>query len=363
MIDRLAVPFYDPGLSYEANFAEGPFGAFAKGEVFEQPGEPEHDFLGHKVYVPFGIPAGPLLNGTFVKAAFAQGFDLCVYKTVRSREYPCHPWPNVLAVHPQGDLTLRMASQPLVADTHYSEPLSITNSFGVPSRSPDWWQEDMSRAVQATGKGQLLIGSFQGTKSAGGSGAFIDDYALAARLVQETGAPILEANLSCPNEGVGGLLCFDVEGATRLVGAVKDEIGNTPLLLKLAYFSDNELLRQLVKGVGSLVQGFSAINTIPAAVIDRQGNQALPGEGRLRSGICGSAIAWAGLDMVSRLSQLRNELGLDYTIVGVGGVRKPQDYRHYRQAGADAVMSATGAIWHPFLAGHIKHAILRRSHG
>jgi tRNA-dihydrouridine synthase len=32
----------------------------------------------------------------------------------------------------------------------------------------------------------------------------------------------------------------------------------------------------------------------------------------------------------------------------------PQDYFDYRQAGADAVMSATGAMWNPHLAQEIK---------
>jgi tRNA-dihydrouridine synthase len=32
----------------------------------------------------------------------------------------------------------------------------------------------------------------------------------------------------------------------------------------------------------------------------------------------------------------------------------PQDYFDYRQAGADVVMSATGAMWNPYLAQEIK---------
>ena len=82
--------------------------------------------------------------------------------------------------------------------------------------------------------------------------------------------------------------------------------------------------------------------------------QALPGKGRDRSGVCGSAIRGAGLDMVSRLAAIRERLGLDYAIIGVGGVVAPEDYRAYRAAGADAVMSATGAMWDAELARKIK---------
>src|SRR6266568_8032487 len=102
---KLNPPFYDPEKTYEENFTDGPFGAFADGEIYEQKGKPQHDFLGQKVFLPFGIPAGPLINGAFVKAALDKGFDIPVYKTVRTRKYQCSPWPNVLAVKIDGDLT------------------------------------------------------------------------------------------------------------------------------------------------------------------------------------------------------------------------------------------------------------------
>src|SRR3989344_7618981 len=96
----LREPFYDPTKSYEDNYDRGPFGAFADGGVFPQEDEPKADFVGCKVYAPFGIPAGPLLNSKFCKAAFEKGVDICVYKTVGSDIFPCHPFPTVLAIHP-----------------------------------------------------------------------------------------------------------------------------------------------------------------------------------------------------------------------------------------------------------------------
>jgi len=135
---------------------------------------------------------------------------------------------------------------------------------------------------------------------------------------------------------------------------LNNEIGETPLIVKIAYFKDNDLLRNFVEKVGCLANGISAINTIPAAIVDENDNQALPGQGRLRSGVCGQAIKWAGLDMVSRLKSLRDELQLPYTIIGVGGVNSVEDYTKYREQGADVVMSATGAMWNPYLAQEIK---------
>lgn len=352
----LQTPFYDPQKTYEENFAKGPFGAFANPNQFKRQGEAKHNFLGQKVYLPFGIPAGPLLNAKFIKAAFSQGFDLCVYKTVRTKAYPCHPWPNVLGVKIKGDLTLDRSQKKLIAQSIYHEPLSITNSFGVPSMEPDFWQKDMADAVQAAGDGQVLIGSFQGSKKEGGSANdLIQDYVLAARLVKATGAKILEANLSCPNEGTADLLCFDTDRVCSIAEKIKNEIGNTPLILKLAYFKTEEHLRDYVRRVGPIVDGLSVINTIAAPIVDVVGKQALPGEGRLRSGVCGASIKWAGLDMVSRLAKLRQEFALQFSIIGVGGVTQANDYFEYKSLGADAVMSATGAMWHPDLAQKIWH--------
>lgn len=345
-------PFYNPNKSYEENYQKGPFGGLQGLD------KPQYELFGHKLFLPFGIPAGPLVNSNFVAAAFKKNFDVCVYKTVRTREYPCHPKPNVLAVHVKNLSTNRKS--PLIADSNYTQPLSITNSFGVPSTNPKIWQEDMTRALGTAGHGQVMIGSFQGTSDGSGLvSQYIDDFVLVAQLVKETGTPILEANLSCPNEGTAHLLCFDTGRTALIAKKIKLAIGkNTPLILKLAYFEKDTnggdtKLEEFVKTVGKYVDGFSAINTIPATIVNKKKQQALPGEGRARSGVCGSAITWAGLDMVSRLQKIRLKLKMDFTIVGVGGVTNPKEFRRYQKQGADIVMSATGAMWNTNLANEI----------
>ena len=55
----------------------------------------------------------------------------------------------------------------MLADTNYETPLSISNSFGVPSHSPDAWQPDMRAAIEAAGPGQVLVPSFQGSRVEG----------------------------------------------------------------------------------------------------------------------------------------------------------------------------------------------------
>lgn len=369
-------PFYDVNRTYEDNYLQGPFGAFAKvlqedrGPSAAQSSAPVQtasgeDFLGFHVNLPFGIPAGPLLNERFTTAAFRMGFDLAVYKTVRSRAWGCNAFPNVLAVHPKNaDGSLIPGSAELdegvLADTRYELPISISNSFGVPSRDPDEWQPDMKKAIEAAGSGQLLVPSFQGSRVDGmDQDDYIADHVTTARLVCETGAGLMEMNTSRPNEGHNRLLCHDPHLVGRITEAVKNEIGDRPLVVKLAYIPNDADLEIMVKETAAhgTVQGFSTINTISAKLIDAHGNQALPGTGRDRSGVCGNAIRGAGLDMVGRLHAIREKLGLDFTIVGVGGVVRPEDYRAYREAGANAVMSATGAMWNANLARDIASSI------
>lgn len=360
----LKSPFYDPYLSYEENFEEGPFGSFADGKIYKDSGEPQYDFMGQKVYLPFGIANGPLINGKFVKAALDKGFDLVEYKDVRSKKLPCNPFPNVVPLQVKGNITLENAEKGLIQAEDYGQPLTITNSFGIPSMDPDFWQKDLADSVVYAKKGQVVIGGIQGTiPESGGFDAYLNDFVTVAKLLKETNVKIIELNLSCPNEGAAHLLCFDYKRSAIVAEKVKNEIGNIPLIIKIAYFSNEVQLRNLVNGVGKIVQGISAINTIPAKVYkDKEHTvQSLPGEGRLWSGTCGHGIKWAGLEMVKRLKKIKEENNYEFSIDGVGGVVNPEDYLEYKEAGVDAVFSATGAMWNPNLAIDIKEEVKKRA--
>lgn len=354
----MLISFYDYKKSYEDNFKEGPFGIFADGEILENTNKSQYKFFNFKVNSPFGIPAGPLINGNFCKGALDKGFDIVIYKTVRSSKHSSHSWPNILAVKVDGDLTMEKAQGGLVVDENYHKPLSITNSFGIPSPEPEFWQKDLSEVVAHAQPGQVVIGAFQGTKKEEQNVEdYINDFRITAEMLKNTGVKVIEVNLSCPNEGTNDLLCFNTKRSVEVVRVIKEVIGNIPLIIKIGYFEDKKILKNFIKEIGNIVQGISAINTISTEIVDKKGNQALPGEGRLRSGICGYSIKWAGLDMVKRLKKLRTEFNYSYTIIGVGGVTTAEDFFEYRKAGADVVMSATGAMWNPYLARDIKERL------
>lgn len=349
------VPFYDPHLSYEDNYNKGPFGDFARPKKLVKEKTLKYDYLGLKVNLPFGIPAGPLLNSKFIKGAFENGFDICVYKTVRATAYPCHPFPNLLAVKKGGSLTLEKLDKPIVVDGLFKDPITITNSFGVPSKNPEVWQEDVKKAISYEGKGQVMVLSFMGTvRENQTQEKFIDDYVLSAKLSYETGAKVLETNLSCPNIGNEGLVCYNLDVTKKVCEKIRKVIGNTPFSIKVGYYKNTKDLERLAEIANEYADDVSGINTLQAAVVNSDGDQALPGPNRARSGLCGAGIKWAGLDFVSKLKKIKDKKNYKFSITGVGGVTKPENYFEYREKGADAVMSATGAMWNPNLAIEIK---------
>jgi dihydroorotate dehydrogenase (NAD+) catalytic subunit len=353
---------YDPALPYAENYDNGPFGEYAIPLPYKSPVRIPFTFLGIPVNSPFGIPAGPLLNAKYVAAALAKGYDVVTYKTQRSAPFQVNAFPNVLYVDVQGDLTLEKAAKPLVGHTETDadpKDITITNSFGMPSPGPDVWVPDLKRAISAAGRGQLVIMSVVGTIKPGFTpDDYYDDFAAVAKLAADAGAKVIEVNLSCPNVATEGVLCYTPDAVEAIVKRVKAAIGNIPLVAKVGYYSHDqqELLETVVKTMAPHVAAIAAINTIAAPIVDEQGEQALPGPNRLKSGMCGAGIKWAGLDITGRLAKLRKKHKYTYEIVGVGGVMTPEDYHAYRQAGADLVQSATGAMWNAELAIEVKQS-------
>lgn len=348
--------FYDPTISYEDNYEKGPPIQFQNLTPAKQVITKKHRFLGFDVNLPFGIPPGPLLNSSYMKAAFEWGFDVSTYKTVRANSFPCHPFPNVLYVKTDGELHPDQTPQLIASQTtnKSKEDFSITNSFGVPSKVPHEWQSDVKKALTYVKEGQLMILSFMGTvKENQTQEDFIRDFAEAARLANLTGAKVLEANLSCPNIGNEGLVCYNLEATAKVCKAMRKEIGNTPLILKVGYYKEDKDIERLAEITKEYANAIAAINTLQVEVVDEQGNQALPGKMRLRSGVCGASIKWAGLEMTKRLSAIRDSGNYSFEIIGIGGVMTPGDYFDYRNAGADLVQSATGSMWNPYLAHEI----------
>lgn len=343
-------PTYLIEKSYQWNYDNGPI---FEGELPQRTKVKPIKLWNYEIASPIGIPAGPLLNANFIGLYARLGFDLPVYKTVRTVKREAHLNPNCLYLNNQKSLT----ENDILAETtaHEQMPekiedISITNSFGVPSKPVEVWQKDIDLANRAMAKNQLLIVSCVGTPGLKERN-IIEDYALCAKLAVDAGAKAIELNFSCPNVvSKEGSVYQDAIVSSEITKTVKKAIGQIPLMIKIGYFNDINHLAFVLKANAPFVDGIACINTIPMKVKNNDGNQALPGENRLTSGICGAVIHNLALNMVEKIAEDKHKNNYDFIICGSGGVTKPEDFDQFLNRGADISMSATGAMWDPYLA-------------
>ncbi|HEY5599666.1 MAG TPA: hypothetical protein VIK48_03150, partial [Candidatus Manganitrophaceae bacterium] len=131
---------------------------------------------------------------------------------------------------------------------------------------------------------------------------------------------------------------------------VKRAIGAVPLIIKIGYITDPARLAKVAASNAPHVQAISGINTLSFEVVNDAGKPALPGKDRLRSGVCGAAIRERAMSQAEKIVALKEKEKYDFAVIGVGGVMTTGHILEYFKLGVDAVMSATGAMWDPFLA-------------
>ncbi|WP_370978219.1 hypothetical protein [Agaribacterium sp. ZY112] len=350
MNDSSKLCSYDISLSYADNYDKGPF---FNGELRSRPKPTSTITLfDQNLNSRLGVAAGPLLNSRWCKLYAQLGFDLPVYKTVRSISRASHPAPNCLYLNAPSPFSADDLNQNITAshDANEIEKISITNSFGVPSPEPGIWMRDVELGNQSMGKGQLMIVSVNGTPGLK-ERSLEEDYAYVASLAKEAGAKTIEVNYSCPNLGGSkeGQLFADPENSARISKKIRQAIGSTPFMIKLGWMPA-EQLKHVVHANRPYVDGFAAINTIPRKILDTRGHQALEGEGRAISGTCGYAIGELALQCTQSLVDIREQMHDDFVICSVGGMMTANDLQQRLDLGADLVMSATAAMWDPYLA-------------
>lgn len=374
---------YNANATYEENYANGPDARFLPTQYFPKvtyQGEPKYQFLDIPLHIPFGVPAGPLLNANFVKMALNAGFCFPTYKTVRSVQWKSNDWPNVLSIKTKmkslfSEQEAEVLGLQFRGKDYSNKNLSISNSFGVPSQSPDIWTQDFaSLATYAKRPGNHVALSFQGSHfnqntQKNAADAFYHDVkktcGMAFDAVQKAGFCLLEINLSCPNEAQQPIY----KNLTSAVATLKNaalalrEKNTHPtqkvkLIAKIGTLNDEET-NIFLSEAAHYIDGVSAINTVLAKIYDHNGTPAL-GSGAPTGGVCGHLIYEQGLRMMSRLAERREKLGLKNTqlgFIGVGGVSQAEHFHSYRNAGADVVQAATGMMWNLNLAQEIAQSL------
>lgn len=346
---------YREDRSYEWNYDHGP--------VFDGPWpvvpktRPKR-FLGLSVNSRLGIPAGLLLNSRWIETYARLGYDILTYKTVRSSARKCYPKPNWLYVPEPGELAQPARSVRAVAGRDPDAArVTATVSFGMPSKSPEVWMADVTKARASLGPRQVLVVSVVATPAeGGGERELVADFANLTAMAREAGAHVVEANLSCPNVCTAeGEIFHDARLSGKVARAMRTAAGRVPVLLKIGHLPDRRHLASVLKAVNGQASGVVLVNGVPRPVLDRSGRAAF-GEGRKVAGILGRGIHALCVDSVREAVAIRNRLALDLEIVGVGGVATAEDAARFFDAGAAAVMMGSAPMYDPHLAVRLKAA-------
>ncbi|MCA9442411.1 MAG: hypothetical protein KC964_16530 [Candidatus Omnitrophica bacterium] len=337
---------YDIAKSYDWNYENAPDPVDI--EVPDYPGE--WDFMGIPTGSPLGMPAGPLLNGKWVLYYASLGFDVLTYKTVRTRERACYDLPNLQPVD-----TESLHGGESECPTTHEMTGSWAVSFGMPSKAPDVWREDVETTRKKLPKGKVLSVSVVGSVLEGwGIEELAADYARCAKWAVDSGADVVETNFSCPNvSSPDGQLYQQHEDARFVAKTVRQAIGDKPYLIKVGHVPTRKEADWLIRAVGPYVDGLAMTNSVATKVRDEEGNLLFEGQCR---GICGKATLDESLKQVGTFHEIIQEKHHDLKLIGVGGASTAEDVQSYLDQGAHSVHIATAAMVDPEVAIRIRES-------
>ncbi|HJN83675.1 MAG TPA: hypothetical protein QF478_12885 [Verrucomicrobiota bacterium] len=329
---------YDITRDYAWNFDHAPEAQWIDVEAVDG----EWGYCGVPVDSPLGVAAGPLLNGKWLLYYAALGFDILTYKTVRRRERASYGLPNLQPID--------WEDGPVPAEVGVVEGMngSWAVSFGMPSKPPQFWQDDVAATRSRLPKGKFLSVSVVATAEDDWS---IDDlaadYAQCARWAAESGADGVEANFSCPNvSSADGQLFLNPTDAGIVAAKLREALPGMPLLLKVGHIDSRESAHEFLEAVAPFADALVMVNGVSARVRWPSGELLFEGQCR---GIAGEAIRETVLWQLALFDGVIREFGFDVRLVGVGGLGQAEDVRACLERGCEAVQFATAAMLNPGL--------------
>ena len=343
---------YDVDKSWEDNCRNGP--QFCS-EAIPLAHLPTKSFLGLSVRSRIGVAAGLLLNSRWIEGYAARGFDILTYKTVRSAARPCYPLPNWVFVD---DDNPKDPHQPVFVRSALPDaPDNVSSSvcFGMPSVAPEVWRPDIREARSKLRDGQILIVSVVATPSETPSRESITaDFAQCAAWAVESGADVIEANLSCPNVcSAEGTIYHDPEFCRAVSTRIREAIGPKPLLLKTGLFADSDAMLRFLHAVADYADGVTLVNCMIRQVLHRNGRPAF-GDQFVRAGVLGRAIHRPSVEAVREMCSTIRREQLPLQVAAVGGVSKDSDFADFFEAGAAAVLCGSSPMYLPDLAARMQ---------
>jgi dihydroorotate dehydrogenase (NAD+) catalytic subunit len=147
----------------------------------------------------------------------------------------------------------------------------------------------------------------------------------------------LEMNLSCPNVKKGGISFGKDPDMVRAIVEKVKAVTDIPLVAKLTPEVKNISEIAAAAHAGG-VDGFTLLNTVPAAVVDLD-KRTMP----LRGGLSGPVLRPIALKAVFEISK-----AVPVPVIGAGGIMDSADALAFLMAGATAVQVGTATFVDPY---------------
>ncbi len=283
---------------------------------------------------PVGLAAGLDKNGAHIDALAALGFGFVEVGTVTPRPQDGNPKPRLFRL-PRAE--------------------ALINRFGFNNHGLDAFIANVQRSTFRKEGG--ILGLNIGKNASTPLENAVDDYLTCLDGVYPH-ADYVTVNISSPNtanlrklqggDDLGRLL----ESLQQRREALADQHGRrVPMVVKIA----PDLSTEQVDAIADLLPRYGMDGVIATnTTLDRSKVQGLPHADEA-GGLSGPPVHELSLAVIRRL---RERLGTDTAIIGVGGISSGRRAREKIEAGADAVQLYTGLIYRgPALIGECVQAV------
>lgn len=213
----------------------------------------------------------------------------------------------------------------------HETPSGIMNSIGLENPGVKHFIEEILPEMR---KMDTLILANLGGHS-------VEDYLIAAEMLNEADIDMIELNISCPNVASGGMAFgLHCQDAAAITAKVK-EVSRHKILVKLSPNGDNPAeLAKACEAAGA--DGISLVNTFQAMAVDVKNRRAV--FDNVYAGLSGPGIFPIALRMVRDAAR-----AVEIPVVGMGGIRSAEDVIAMIMVGARAVEIGTMNLVDPHI--------------
>lgn len=290
--------------------------------------------MGLELRNPVGLAAGLDKNGAHIDALAMLGFGFIEVGTVTPRPQSGNPRPRLFRL---------------------TKAESLINRFGFNNEGLDAFIANVQRSNFRSRGG--VLGLNIGKNAATPIDQAVNDYLFCLDAVYMH-ADYVTVNISSPNTAnlrslQGGDELITLLHALQMRReALADQHGKrVPMVIKIA----PDLAQEQVDAIADLLLRFGMDGVIATnTTLERTAVQGLPHADE-QGGLSGPPVHELSLAVIRRL---REQVGKDMAIIGVGGIRSGKEAAEKIAAGADAVQLYTGLIYKgPALIGECVRAL------